>query len=71
MSVITRRYKKSAIGAASVTLVPTTAAADPILPSHLVNSQIVVTTANPPPAEFWGTVTTDGIEYEITIERRT
>lgn len=69
MALVVRRYKKSAIGASSVTLIPTTAADDAILPSHLINSQIVVSTnATTPPSSFWGTAAADGKEYLVTIE---
>lgn len=70
MALIKRRFAKSAIGATDVTLVPSTAAPDENQPAHLPITQIVLSTnAATPPAEFWGTVTTDGQEYEVTIER--
>lgn len=65
-----RRFKKSSVGASSVTLVPTTAADPQNLPEHLTMSQIVVSTNGAtPPADFWGTGTTDGVEYIVTIRR--
>ena len=68
---IIRTFKKSAIGASSVTLVPTTAMDATNKPNHLVISQIVVSTNGAtPPAEFWNTVTTDGCEYEVTIRKK-
>lgn len=72
MSVINRGFKKSAIGASSVTLIPTTAGEGESHPSHFPVSQIVVSTNGAtPPADFWGTLTTDGVEYEVSIRKRT
>lgn len=69
---ITRTFKKSAIGASSVTLVPTTAMEPENRPTHMPISQIVVSTnAATPPAGFWGTATTDGTEYIVTIRSKT
>ena len=68
--VVKGHFKKSAIGATDVTLVPSTAAPEESQPAHLPITQIVLSTnAATPPAEFWGTVTTDGQEFEVTIER--
>jgi len=68
--VIRRRFKKSAIGASSVTVVPSTAAEGQSFPLDLPISQIVFSTnAVTPPAEFWGTAIGDGGEYLVTIER--
>lgn len=67
-----QRLKKSAIGASSVTLVPTTSGPSEALPNHLKGSQLVWSTGGvTPPAEFWGTAVTDGIEYEVSIRRVT
>lgn len=66
--LIQRRMKKSAIGASSVTLVPTTVADPQNFPQDYPLSQIVVSTnAVTPPVDFWGKLTTDGIEYEVII----
>jgi hypothetical protein len=63
-----RLFVKSAIGATTVTLTPSTGAESK--PGHVVLSQIVVTTgAATPDVGFWGTTTTDGTRYKISIER--
>lgn len=65
-----RRWKKSAIGATTVTLIPsTTGGAGEAHPAHIAPTQVVITYPSTPPTEFWGTVTTDGIEYEEIIRR--
>ncbi len=70
MALIRRRFKKSAIGATDVTLIPSTLAPDENQPASLPISQIVISTnAATPPANFWGTVAADGQEYIVRIER--
>lgn len=70
--MLQRRFKKSAIGASSVTLVPTTVADPQMHPKESIVQQVVVSTnSGTPPASFWGTATADGIEYLVTIERVT
>jgi hypothetical protein len=62
-----RRFKVSAVGAASVTLIPSTGEDSENHPNHLPISQIVVSTNGAtPPAEFWDTIT----EYIVGFERR-
>lgn len=65
---ITRRMKKSAIGGTSVTLIPSTlvSESDP----HVAISNIVITTPSTPTAAFFGTAVADGIEFEITLTRK-
>lgn len=72
MSLIVRKFKKSSIGASSVTLVPSTSGDGENHPGDLPVSQIVVSTNGAtPPSSFWNTVTTDGVEYRVTIEKVT
>jgi hypothetical protein len=62
-----RRFKVSAIGATSVTLIPSTAEDSENHPNHLPISQIVVSTnAAAPPAEFWDAIT----EYLVGFDKR-
>lgn len=63
-----RRFLKTTIGATSVTLDPAVTSENK--PGQIAMSQIVVSTggATPDPG-FWGTVTTDGARYKVTIER--
>lgn len=69
MANIVRSFKKSAIGATDVTLIPSTASDGENHPGHLPASQLVVSTGGAtPPAEFWGTAAADGKEYLVTIE---
>jgi hypothetical protein len=66
---VSRRMKLSAIGANSVTLVPTTAADPRNLPVDYPMSQVVISTNGAtPPAELWGVAITHGREYRVTIE---
>jgi hypothetical protein len=62
------RWKKSAIGATTVTLIPSTKGGGPS-PSYIAPTQIVITYPSTPPVDLWGTTTTDGVEYEETIFR--
>ena len=62
------RWKKSAIGATTVTLVPSLSGGGPS-PSYVAPTQIVITYPSTPPVNLWGTTTTDGVEYEETIFR--
>lgn len=65
---VQRRMKKSAIGASSVTLVPTTAA-DPATDVDYPISQVVISTSGvTPPIELYGVAVGDGREFLITIE---
>lgn len=68
---IQRQFKKSAIGASSVTLVPDTGGGEGAnYPVDLVISQVVLSTNSVTPyAEFFGTATGDGTKYLVTIER--
>ena len=70
---VKRRWKKSAIGASTITLVPSTVGGDGggAHPSHIAPTQIVITYPSTPPSDLWGTVTTDGIEYVEIIRRVT
>jgi hypothetical protein len=63
------RFKKSAIGASSVTLIPSTAS--PAAMGEGAVSQIVVSTGGAtPPGSFWGSAVADGIEYEVIFQRK-
>jgi hypothetical protein len=69
MSVeVMKRWKKSAIGGTTVTLIPSTTDQSSH-PGHIAPTQIVITYSGTPPTDFWGTTTTDGVEY-IEILRR-
>jgi hypothetical protein len=63
---VRRRMKKSAIGATTVTLIPTTAADPEAQPNHAALTQVVLTFAGVPPADIFGTVITDGLEFIIS-----
>ena len=65
------RCKKSAQGGTTVTFVPDTAEAQAECnPTHLAFTQIVATFAATP-AEMFGSATTDGRKYRVTIEQFT
>jgi hypothetical protein len=59
------QYKKSAMGASSVTLVPSTMNRDAMNAAEV--TQLVLTTTGTPPVGFWGTTLTDGVEFEVLI----
>lgn len=63
------QLKKSAIGATSVTLIPSTL--NPAAMNEAAVSEVVITTgAAAPPASFWGTAAADGVEYELLLRRK-
>lgn len=65
---VSRRMKKSAIGASSVTLVPTTVADPANMPVDYPMSQVVFSTNGvTPPVELWGVAVGDGREFIVTI----
>jgi hypothetical protein len=70
-AVYQQRFKKSAQGGTTVTLVPDTQEAlAEGHPTHLAATQIVLTfTATP--AEMWGTAIADGRRYVVTVEEYT
>lgn len=72
MAKVVGKFKKSAIGATSVTLIPSTSGFGETLPAHVKASQVVVSTggATPDP-KFWGLAAADGREYLVTIEEVT
>lgn len=72
-SLVVQRFKKSAIDATTITLVPSTAHESEAKPTHLAATQIVVTYAATP-ENLYGTIAAslglaDDLEYEITIRR--
>lgn len=72
-SQVVQRFKKSAIDATTITLVPSTAHESEARPTHLAATQVVITYAATP-ENLFGTIAAslgleDGQEYEITIRR--
>jgi len=72
-SMVIQRFKKSAIDATTITLVPSTAHEAEAKPNHLAATQVVITyTATP--ENLYGLIAgsvglVDDMEYIITIER--
>jgi len=70
---VVQRFKKSAIDATTITLVPSTAHESEARPTHLKATQAVITYAATP-ENLYGTIAAslglaDDQEYLITIER--
>ena len=68
-SIVIQRFKKSAVDATTVTLVPTTGAWAEAKPSHLAATEVVLT-FSARPENMYGAVADDQ-EYEISIKRVT
>ncbi len=72
-SVVTQRFKKSAIDSTTITLVPSTVHESEARPNHLAASSVVITyTATP--ENLYGAIAAslglaDDQEYELTIRR--
>ena len=64
------QLKKSAVDATSVTLIPSTTANTTQFGEAAISQVVVSTSGATPPASFWGTTTTDGIEYELILQRK-
>jgi hypothetical protein len=63
------QFKKSAIDATSVTMVPSTASPSSMGEGNV--SEIVVSTNGAtPPVSFWGSEVADGIEFVVVFQRR-
>jgi hypothetical protein len=70
MAVLRGRFKKSAVGATSVTLVNTTTSDPEFSPNYAKITQLVISTNSAtPPTDIWGTTAADGKEYIVTIEQ--
>jgi hypothetical protein len=72
-TLVTQRFKKSAIAATTITLVPSTAHESEAKPTHLNATQMVITYAATP-ENMYGVVAAslgleDEMEYEVTIRR--
>lgn len=72
---VIQRFKKSAIDATTITLVPTTGAWAEAKPSHLAATQVVFTYTGTP-ENLFGTIAgsaalDEDSEYEISIKRVT
>jgi len=72
-SLVTQRFKKSAIDATTITLVPSTVHESEAHPNHLAATQIVVTYVATP-ENLYGLIAggaglTDDQEYEVTIRK--
>ena len=72
-ALVVQRFKKSAIDATTITLVPSTAHEAEAKPSHLVATQVVLTYVATP-ENLYGTIAAglglaDDMEYEVTIRR--
>jgi hypothetical protein len=61
--------QKSAVGASSVTLIPTTTANITQFGEGAI-SQIVVSTSGATPSAFWGAMN-DGVEFDVIFLRKT
>ena len=73
--MVIQRFKKSAIAATTITLVPTTGAWAEAKPNHLAATEVRLTYVGTP-ENLWGTIAgsaalNDDQEYEITIQRVT
>jgi hypothetical protein len=63
--------KKSAVGATTVTLVPSTQGSGSENKGEAGITQVVITTgAVVPPPAFWGLVAADGMEFLLTVRKR-